>query len=126
MVCDHRKLDDFLADLHCTIEKSDIGVKPTINSVDYNESVFQLSGGNYIKYVKLNSINSLRNATTIADIREFSELGVDAVIDCAGMNMTSEIENAFYVNSVKMLFQIANQDTAASIETIFNSMAIGP
>ena len=125
LVCDHRKLDDFLADLHCTIEKSDIGVKPTINSVDYNESVFQLSG-NYIKYVKLNSINSLRNATTIADIREFSELGADMVIDCAGMNMTSEIENAFYVNNVKMLFQIANQDTASSIETIFNSMAIGP
>ena len=124
MVCDHRKLDEFLADLHCTIEKSDIGVKPTINSVDYNESVFQLSG-NYIKYVKLNSINSLRNATTIADIREFSELGVDAVIDCAGMNMTSEIESAFYVNNVKMLFQIANQDTASSIEIIFNSMAIG-
>ena len=124
MVCDHRQLDDFLADLHCTIEKSDIGVKPTINSVDYNESVFQLSG-NYIKYVKLNSINSLRNATTIADIREFSDRGADMVIDCSGMNMTSEIENAFYVNNVKMLFQIANQDTASSIETIFNSMAIG-
>ena len=63
---------------------------------------------------------------TIADIREFSDLGADIVIDCAGMNMTSELENAFYVNNVKMLFQIANQDTASSIETIFNSMAIGP
>ena len=125
LVCDHRKLDEFLADLHCTIEKSDIGKKPTINSVDYNESVFQLDG-NYIKYVKLNSINSLRNATIIADIREFSDLGADIVIDCAGMNMTSEAEDAFYLHNVKMLFQIANQDTASSIETIFNSIAIGP
>ena len=123
-MCDHRKLDDFLEDLHCTIEKGDVGTKPIISSVDYNESVFDLSG-QVIKYMKLSSVNSLRNVTTIADIREFSELGADMVIDCSGMNMTSEIENAFYVNNVKMLFQIANQDTASSIETIFNSMAIG-
>lgn len=117
-----------MADLHCIIEKSDVDVKPIINYVDYNKSEFVLSinGKEFvIKYIKLSSINSLRNATTIANTAEFSQLGADVVIDCAGMNMTSEIENAFYSNNVKMLFQIANQDTASSIETIFNSIAIG-